>query len=98
MKFQLLFSAVHERCGQDLIMIDYRVKSREDFAKIARGELKPLSIFCNLCAEHVQPGFYEVWEIEGSHIVELVGRRPIENLTSTSITSDNACAGDEKNK
>jgi hypothetical protein len=90
MKFQLLFSAVHERCGQDLLMIDYRVKSREDFAKMAGGELRPLPIFCNLCAEHVAPGFYEVWEIDGSHIVELVGRRPIESLGSANIANDKA--------
>lgn len=88
MKFQLLFSAVHDRCGQDLIMIDYRIKSREDFAKIAGGELKPLSMFCNLCAEHVSPGYYEVWEIEGSRIVELVGRTPIDKLGSANVDNE----------
>ena len=97
MKFQLLFSAVHERCGQDLIMIDYRVKSREDVARITGGELKPLPIFCNLCAEHVTPGFYEVWEIEGSRIKELVGRRPIENLGSAGVANNAVRVDKEKN-
>lgn len=85
MRLQLLFSAIHKRCGQDLMMIDYRIKTREDFCKITNGELEPLTIFCSTCAEHVQPHYYEAWEIDGTHIQEIVSRSPIEKLKSTVL-------------
>lgn len=85
MGFDIIYIAIHSRCGHEIRKSDYRIKPREDFRKLPAGEMKPLAIFCSTCSEGVPPTHFEIFEVNGIRNEELVSKTPIEKIGSTKL-------------
>lgn len=58
--FQVIYSARHDRCGQLVLLSDYRIHSLEELKELH----EPLELWCNNCLEKLQPTHAEVFAVE----------------------------------
>lgn len=85
MEVDIIYIATHSRCGQELRVSDYRIKSLEDLRSLIKGNIKPLSLYCGTCLESIPATHFEIIKTEGIRIKELVRRTPIEKLTFANL-------------
>ena len=86
--FSLIYTTIHNTCGQLIQRSDYRFMSREDL----KMDIIPLKLHCHKCWSEINATHFEVWESERLGVEKIVDETTIDQLNNVcrKLTNSNA--------
>ena len=80
-RIDLIYSAIHDRCGMELRRSDWRIVTQEDLNALQRdttsnGRLNMIELYCHRCVETFMPTHLQI--VVGSEV--RVGTTKVEDF------------------